>query len=56
MSLSFCSSPTPPLPRKRVTSSSSEKSYADFLRYFSPEQMRQLADMFNEVAGIDKPQ
>ena len=48
----FCSAPTPPLPRKRNTSQNSEKAYADFLRYFSPEQMRQLADMFKEVAGV----
>jgi len=39
------------VPRKRETSSSSEKPYQDF-RYFSTEQMRALAEMFKEVAGI----
>ena len=50
----LCSAPTPPLPRKRNTSQGSEKAYADFLRYFSPEQMHQLADMFKEVAGVQE--
>ena len=43
----FCSSPTSPLLYRRQSS--------DFLRYFSPEQIRQLADMFKEVVG-DSPQ
>ena len=56
MYLLFFSYPLcPPLPPKRNNSSqSSEKFYADFLQYFSPEQMQQLVNMFKEVAGVQE--